>query len=211
MAEPSVAHPTSIRRATINLVTGPARSGKSEWAEKLAAATAQEVVYLATATRCASDREWQQRIEQHIQRRPAHWQTQEVSIELATAITHLTHPQCALVDSLGTWLANLIELDDPTWQTTQDQLLQTIQQTTADLIFVSEETGWGVVPAYPIGRTFRDRLGYLTRRVAAIADHTYLATAGHVLDLSQLGQPISTTAIRPHQHIHDQPQPIDQH
>jgi len=27
------------------------------------------------------------------------------------------------------------------------------------------ETGWGVVPAYPIGRTFRDRLGSLVRRL----------------------------------------------
>ncbi len=196
MSNPSPDHPASIRRATINLVTGPARSGKSEWAENLAAAMSKEVVYLATATRSPSDREWQQRIEQHIQRRPAHWQTQEVSIELATAIAHLTHQQCALVDSLGSWLANLIELDEPAWQATQNQLLQTIQQTTADLIVVSEETGWGVVPAYPIGRTFRDRLGSLTRQVATIADHTYLATAGHVLDLSQLGQPVGRTASR---------------
>jgi adenosylcobinamide kinase/adenosylcobinamide-phosphate guanylyltransferase len=46
------------------------------------------------------------------------------------------------------------------------------------------------VPAYPIGRLFRDRLGDLTRKIGAIADAVYLVTGGYVLNLSQLGQPI---------------------
>jgi len=46
------------------------------------------------------------------------------------------------------------------------------------------------VPAYPLGRLFRDRLGNLTRRVGAIADIVYLVTAGYVLNLSELGTPL---------------------
>ncbi|NET09459.1 MAG: hypothetical protein F6K16_33080, partial [Symploca sp. SIO2B6] len=47
-----------------------------------------------------------------------------------------------------------------------------------------------VVPAYPMGRTFRDRLGELTRNIGAIATTTYLVTGGHVLNLSALGPPL---------------------
>lgn len=53
-----------------------------------------------------------------------------------------------------------------------------------EVIFVAEETGWGVVPAYPLGRTFRDRLGDLVRRLGAIANPVYLVTGGHALNLS---------------------------
>jgi adenosylcobinamide kinase/adenosylcobinamide-phosphate guanylyltransferase len=56
---------------------------------------------------------------------------------------------------------------------------------------VGEETGWGVVPAYPLGRTFRDRLGGLIRRLGSVADTVYLVTGGHALNLSQLGVPFS--------------------
>ena len=43
---------------------------------------------------------------------------------------------------------------------------------------------------YPLGRTFRDRLGHLTRQISAIADTVYLVTAGYALNLSQLGTPL---------------------
>ena len=52
---------------------------------------------------------------------------------------------------------------------------------------VAEETGWGVVPSYPTGRLFRDRLGTLTRQIGAIAHATYLVTAGYALNLTDLG------------------------
>jgi adenosylcobinamide kinase/adenosylcobinamide-phosphate guanylyltransferase len=55
---------------------------------------------------------------------------------------------------------------------------------------VAEETGWGVVPAYPSGRRFRDRLGDLTRQVGAIADDTYLVVAGFAINLTATGTPV---------------------
>jgi adenosylcobinamide kinase / adenosylcobinamide-phosphate guanylyltransferase len=177
----------------IYLVTGPARSGKSEWAETLAAGLAEadkRIIYLATAQRDASDLEWQQRIEQHRDRRPTVWQTQEVPVQLATTIARLTHQDCALIDSLGTWVANCLDQEEIAWAQTQMQLLQTIEQAAADLIFVAEETGWGVVPAYPLGRKFRDRLGHLTRQVALRSQAAYLVTAGFAIDLHQIGTPV---------------------
>jgi adenosylcobinamide kinase/adenosylcobinamide-phosphate guanylyltransferase len=173
------------------LVTGPARSGKSEWAEQLAMQSRKSVLYVATSRLDPTDAEWQNRIGRHRQRRPAQWQTVEVPVHLADAIASATNQSCLLVDSLGTWLANLLEQSEAEWHQTQGQLLTALQQTEADVIMVAEETGWGIVPAYPLGRIFRDRLGALVRQIGAIAPTTvYLVTAGYALNLTHLGQSI---------------------
>jgi len=176
------------------LVTGPSRSGKSEWAEHLAEAIAQQktlsVVYVATSQEDANDPEWQARLEKHRDRRPNHWQTLAVPTELSLAITQNPSMTCLLIDSLGTWVANLLSQDENQWQLTQQELLENLQNSCQNIILVAEETGWGVVPAYPIGRQFRDRLGHLTRQIGAIADKVYLVTGGYALDLTQLGKPL---------------------
>ncbi|MEB3311919.1 MAG: bifunctional adenosylcobinamide kinase/adenosylcobinamide-phosphate guanylyltransferase [Snowella sp.] len=180
---------TSTHREII-LVTGPARSGKSEWAEYLADQKSPSVIYIATSQEDPTDLEWQARLEKHRLRRPSHWQTQAVPVDLNSAIAASPPASCLLVDSLGTWVANLLSQDDGQWQLTQQKLLTSLQTCANPIIFVAEETGWGVVPAYPLGRQFRDRLGNLTRSIGAIADKVYLVTGGHVLDLSQLGKPL---------------------
>ncbi|MEM7066846.1 MAG: bifunctional adenosylcobinamide kinase/adenosylcobinamide-phosphate guanylyltransferase [Cyanobacteria bacterium P01_B01_bin.77] len=172
------------------LVTGPARSGKSEWAEHWAHQTQKNVVYIATSAVPSQDIEWQQRIAQHRQRRPASWQTKEVPVNLALAIQSADINSCLLVDSLGTWLANQLEQDDTLWQACLNELMAALECSPCDVILVAEETGWGVVPAYPLGRTFRDRLGYLVRRIGAIATQVYLITGGYALDLKHLGTPL---------------------
>lgn len=172
------------------LVTGPARSGKSEWAETLASQSDQQVVYVATAQIDLTDQEWVARIARHRDRRPANWVTRHVPIELAATIRSAQQPECLLIDSLGTWLANLLDQDETTWAATETELLLSLQQTSSQVILVAEETGWGVVPAYPIGRLFRDRLGTLTRKIGAISDAVYLVTAGYVLNLTNLGFPL---------------------
>ncbi|MEO1400259.1 MAG: bifunctional adenosylcobinamide kinase/adenosylcobinamide-phosphate guanylyltransferase [Cyanobacteria bacterium J06635_1] len=172
--------------ATI-LITGPARSGKSEWAEHLAHQSKQAVVYVATSQVDPGDAEWQARLDKHRARRPSHWRVCEVPIELVQVLQSATPDQCLLIDSLGTWLANLIDLNEAAWQQQQIELIGAINAAVCNVIVVGEETGWGVVPAYPIGRTFRDRLGELVRQVGAIATSVYLVTGGYVLDLKQLG------------------------
>lgn len=174
----------------IILVTGPARSGKSEWAETLAMQSGKSVIYVATAQVEPGDLEWQLRIEQHRTRRPMDWVTLEVPQQLGGTIDSLLD-SCILVDSLGTWVANLLEQDDNNWEETVQNLLLSLAQV-ADryVILVAEETGWGVVPAYSIGRKFRDRLGNLVRRLGVIANPVYLVTGGHILNLSALGSPL---------------------
>lgn len=176
--------------ANLILVTGAARSGKSEWAEALALQSKRAVIYVATAQTNVADAEWQTRIARHQQRRSPDWITLHVPLALAATIAQATVDQCLLIDSLGTWLANRLEEDEPTWEETLHELVSVLSQASSQIIMVAEETGWGVVPAYPLGRTFRDRLGTLTRAVGAIADPVYLVVAGYALNLTRLGQAV---------------------
>jgi adenosylcobinamide kinase / adenosylcobinamide-phosphate guanylyltransferase len=170
------------------LVTGAARCGKSEWAETLAIASGKAVTYIATATVDPTDTEWQARIDRHQQRRPATWQTIAAVEDLARQIARAEPTQCLLIDSLGTWVANLLDRSDAEWEMLTQELLGVLPTSLGTIVMVAEETGWGVVPAYPSGRLFRDRLGMLTRQIGSTASTVYLVTGGHVLNLSQLGQ-----------------------
>jgi adenosylcobinamide kinase / adenosylcobinamide-phosphate guanylyltransferase len=178
---------TRLSQQQLILVTGAARCGKSEWAETLAIESGKIVTYIATATIDPADAEWEARILRHQQRRPATWQTVSAVEDLADTIDRSQPSDCLLVDSLGTWVANLLDRSDAEWEKLTHELLGKLRTSLATIILVSEETGWGVVPAYPSGRLFRDRLGMLTRQIGSIASTVYLVTGGHVLNLSQLG------------------------
>ncbi len=177
------------------LVTGAARCGKSEWAETLARQSGKAVSYIATATIDPSDREWQARILRHQQRRPATWQTVAAIEDLSPTISQFQSSDCLLIDSIGTWVANLLDRSDSEWENLTTELLSELTKSLAIIILVAEETGWGVVPAYPSGRLFRDRLGMLSRQIGSISSTVYLVTGGHVLNLSQLGHKLEATIV----------------
>lgn len=169
------------------LVTGPARSGKSEWAENLAGQANGSVIYVATAADYPEDEEWQTRIQVHQQRRPANWQTIHAPMDLAQTIQTQPKSVCLLIDSLGTWLANILDQDAALWADTLQTLLNALAKAECQIIVVGEETGWGVVPGYSLGRRFRDRMGELLRQIGAISDQVYLVSAGYALNLKALG------------------------
>jgi adenosylcobinamide kinase / adenosylcobinamide-phosphate guanylyltransferase len=174
------------------LITGPSRSGKSEWAEALAQRTGQSIIYIATAIHNLEDLEWEARITQHQKRRPESWKVLELNQEL---IAYLQKEQdstsCLLIDSLGTWLATWLEESEEVWQPMATAFTELIAHYQGTVILVSEEVGWGLVPVYPLGRIFRDRLGVLNQQLARQAKETYLVISGYALDLKKLG--ISTT------------------
>ncbi|AFZ47765.1 adenosylcobinamide kinase [Cyanobacterium stanieri PCC 7202] len=171
----------------ITLVTGAASSGKSEWAESLAKNQSQQVIYIATAQKIESDTEWMTKIQIHQQRRPQSWQCLEVPFQLSNAIDKCDNHHLILIDSLGTWVANFIEKEDTFWQQQSEQLLSSLASSNNHIILVAEETGWGVIPAYKMGRLFRNRLGSLTRQIGQLADEVFLVVAGYAVDISKIG------------------------
>ena len=66
-------------RGKLVFITGAARSGKSYWAEQMAAAAPGKVTYIATCV--PGDQEMLERVNLHQARRPVHWQTVEEALE----------------------------------------------------------------------------------------------------------------------------------
>jgi len=198
----------------LTLVTGPVRSGKSRFAECLARARGARVTYAATARVDASDAEWRARIAHHAARRPSEWLVVETACGDDDALRRLvrTTPRdtVLLVDSLGTWLDVLIARqwaalrvasvgdvdcgdvspDVEALERDAEALGDALVTCAGHAIVVGEEVGWGIVPAYPSARAFRDVLGRLQQRLATVADAAYLVVAGHAIDLNVVGRPV---------------------
>lgn len=163
------------------LILGGARSGKSALAERLAADMSEQVIYIATATRNTDDPEMVERIRQHRQRRPRHWQLIEEPIALADVIQQ--HQQdagtCLIVDCLTLWLSNLLLLDSGAHFDVQTQaLLTTLSECRCNLILVGNEVGMGIVPLGELSRRFQDESGRLHQQLAARCDRVVFTVAG---------------------------------
>jgi adenosylcobinamide kinase/adenosylcobinamide-phosphate guanylyltransferase len=66
-------------------------------------------------------------------------------------------------------------------ETEIDALLQLMRQSDLNWIVVTNEVGLGLVPPYPLGRLFRDLLGWANQRLAAEAGEVYLLVSGIAL------------------------------
>ena len=168
------------------LVTGPSRGGKSRWAEHLVAQHSP-VSYVATSDSRPDDREWQERLRLHRDRRPSHWDLVESGADLSMALNTIPTNHTVLVDALGAFTAWHLDASPPHWMELKAELLQSIQARQRPVVIVIEETGWGVVPATAIGGRFRDRQGRLAQQLETMASASWLVVQGRALDLHALG------------------------
>lgn len=194
--------PTSA--AHLILILGGARSGKSAFAEQWAASSGKQVVYIATAT--AGDKEMAERIARHRRSRPDGWQTVEEPLDLAGAVRAAgAKGEVLLLDCMTLWLSNwmaqqsytalleegrssLLTYDEGALRAV-DALLKSLAELGPEkvLLVVSNEVGLGIVPPYPLGRVYRDTLGYVNQRLAKTAEQVYLMVAGLPVDIKHLG------------------------
>ncbi len=165
-----------------HLILGGARSGKSRYAEQLAVDSALPVTYIATAE--AADAEMAARVAHHRAQRPAAWALVEEPLALAAALQQAAaDDRCLLVDCLTLWLSNLLAAGDECLQREQEALLQTLPQLPGRILLVSNEVGWGIVPANALARRFRDEAGRLHQQLAARCRRVTLVVAGLPLAL----------------------------
>ena len=160
------------------LVTGGVRSGKSRFAEKLAAHF-KRVLYLATAQ--ALDPEMQQRIELHQLRRDSKWKTLEEPIDLLDGLQmHDQTFNLVLIDCITFWISNLMEkkLADKEILSRVDALADYLLQPSVTTICVTNEVGAGIVPDYPSGRRFRDLVGTTNQRLAEACHVVFWMVSG---------------------------------
>lgn len=166
-------------KRTVTLVLGGARSGKSTWAQKRAAAF-RRVVFVATAQ--GDDAEMRRKIARHREERPAEWKTVEVPVHLPEAIRKESqHADVLLIDCFTLYVSNIMRVgrnSEPHNRKCIHELCAAIQSSPTSIIAVSNEVGSGIVPAFRAGRVYRDLLGRLNQEVAAIADNVVLMVAG---------------------------------
>lgn len=180
------------------LVLGGARSGKSSYAEGRARELGGDsVLYVATSE--AKDDEMATRIVKHRAARPPAWGTVEASRGVAQAIRQARSAEkIILVDCITFLVSNHLitaagpENDpfdapsaDPFDESIEADVVAEVEALAAyareqdlTMLVVSNEVGLGLVPAYELGRAYRDILGRANQVLARQADEVLLLVAG---------------------------------
>ena len=196
----------------IILITGGQRSGKSQYAERLALSLTPNPVYVATAH--IWDDEFRQRVLHHQARRGPEWTNIEEEKYLSR---HDLTGRVAVIDCITLWCTNFLTVDSG--QLTVDSSMRNIDQQggsqlstvnsqlstvnsqlstildalksefdrftqqDATFIFVTNEIGMGGTSDHPLQRHFTDLQGWMNQYVAQQADEVILMVSGLPLTL----------------------------
>ena len=171
--------------ARLILITGGARSGKSDYALARAVSLSGPHTFLATCP--VVDEEMEDRIRRHKdERQDRIWQTIEEELDLATTIDALENETVCLVDCLTLWINNLmyraetvgLPFTEDDMRVKTEMLIASASSFQGTLICVSNEVGLGVVPDNVSARRYRDLVGRCNRTVAAAADEVIFISCG---------------------------------
>ncbi len=173
---------SSALPSSLTLVTGGARSGKSAFAEQLAAASGEPVTFVATAE--ALDDDMRERIARHRNARPAGWQTLEEPLSVGVSLRSRGVGGTVLLDCVTLLVSNLL-LAGRAVLPEIEAIVAWQRASSADLIAVTNEVGLGVVPDNALARSFRDELGLANQALAAAADRVILMVAGLPLQIKE--------------------------
>lgn len=170
----------------ISIITGGARSGKSEFAESLIKGDA---IYIATAENY--DDEMDLRIKKHVKRREESgikWRT----VECLKNFDGLSgEEKYVLFDSLGVFVSNIMfsktadDLSDKSIEETilvvrkeLEKLLDWARENDKELVIVTDEVGMSIIPESKVARVYRDLIGTINKEVAAKCDRAYFVCMG---------------------------------
>lgn len=190
------------------LITGGARSGKSSFAELLAAHAKRPVIYIATAQ--IRDEEMALRVKKHQQQRPSTWRLIEEPRNIRDTLLQLKDEDVIiLLDCVTLWLTNLLlagnlKNDDDLFNNKLEPQILDIVKDVAQLardikpqvIFVSNEVGQGIVPEYPLARAYRDLAGRSNQILAHSADQVYMVVAGFPMEIKHSGEKLLASLLK---------------
>lgn len=160
----------------ITLITGGQRSGKSQYAERLALSLSPNPVYMATSR--IWDDEHRKRIERHQANRGKEW----INIEEEKMLSqHQLGGKVILIDCVTLWATNFFfDMQSDTegaLSVLKGEFDQFVEQD-AQFIFVTNEIGMGEMSQNEVQRKFADLQGWLNQYIAARADEVFLMVCG---------------------------------
>lgn len=190
-------------KGTLTLVLGGVRSGKSRFAEELALKLGgDDVLFVATAEN--RDGEMDHRIQKHKASRPDGWVTLEQPRNVGQAILERKESsRVILIDCLTILASNVLcqdhellpspaSIDQIHHQLTSEleKIVEVARVRRAHVIVVSGEVGLGIVPEHPLGRAFRDLLGWANQSLAKHANATYMMISGFAVPLHEIAMSV---------------------
>jgi len=185
------------------LILGGARSGKSTFAQSMAAELGEKVLFVATGE--PLDEEMALRIEEHKRIRPENWRTLEIGIKVGRQLEgHIGDAEVVLLDCLTLLVSNILMKEDrkpfsspltgedegegesskaipgaeKQVSAEMEELLECIEKHESNFIVVSNEVGLGLVPENKLGRIYRDLLGRANQLLAQHASEVYFMVSG---------------------------------
>ena len=167
------------------LVSGPNSSGKSSWAEYLINKY-ESVTYIATGSSDIKDIEWNKKVLIHKSRRPSSWNLVECTSNLSELVTELTNSNIIL-DSLGGFVTMHLDQKDDIWKRIADKFFDVIEQHPMNIVIVTEEVGWSLVPDNSLAILFESRLGELAQQLEKISTDSWLVVQGRAINLKSIG------------------------
>lgn len=173
---------TDRSKKRIIFISGGARSGKSSYAQDLAAEITGKVLFVATAE--ALDDEMKDRIANHRRQRPAGWQTLECPSGIAAKLEDIHGRELVLIDCI-TLLVSNITGKSRSFKTADKKVMAEVKSITGAMdrasnhfIIVTNEVGLGIVPENAMAREYRDLLGKVNQELSRHATEVYFMISG---------------------------------
>lgn len=160
-------------------ILGGARSGKSQFAIKIAKDMGKKVAFIATCQ--PLDKEMEKRIAIHKKARPKHWKTFEEPGMASLLLNKICNKfDFIIIDCLTLLVSNLL-LNNFSKRSIEDEIkkiLSTLAKAQCSCVIVSNEIGLGIVPENKLARDFRDIAGYINQIAANKANEVFFMVSG---------------------------------
>ncbi len=171
----------------IILITGGQSCGKSTYAENRSLSFNGKRAFLATAQ--AFDQEMKEKIKNHQLTRGNNFYTYEEPLNLTSKIKDIQKDnyEVLLLDCLTMWVSNLLlkhENEDKSiieneFEKFKNFLIKLKEEShIKEIIIVTNETGWGIIPDNKLARKYIIFLGRLNKMIAEISDEVFLMVSG---------------------------------